>query len=203
MVKPQHTTKQFSNACERNRDPILSVLTDILADAERVLEVGSGTGQHAVHFARHLSHLEWQPSNRPGRLDSIRAWRHEAELSNIAEPIELDLFDDQWQVDQVDAVVAINVIHIAPWAVTGRLFEHASRRLKPGGLVYLYGPFRYVDRTLEPSNLRFDQWLKDRDPDNGIRLFEEVDALAKEHGFEWADDRAMPANNRSIWWQRI
>jgi cyclopropane fatty-acyl-phospholipid synthase-like methyltransferase len=195
-------TKQFSSACERNREPILSVLDDILADAERVLEIGSGTGQHAAYFARHLSHLQWQPTNRPGRLDSIRAWRQDAELPNLAEPLELDLFDDQWSVEPVDAVVAINVIHIAPWPATERLFEHASNLLSQGGLVYLYGPFRYTDRPLEPSNERFDEWLEERDPNSGIRQFEEVDALAKEHGFELVEDRAMPANNRSIWWQR-
>jgi cyclopropane fatty-acyl-phospholipid synthase-like methyltransferase len=200
-VTSENLRKQFSSACERNREPILSVLEDVLADADRVLEVGSGTGQHAVFFAGNLPHLEWQPSNRPGHLDSIRAWRNDAGLPNIAEPIELDLFEER-SVEPVDAVVAINVIHIAPWPATERLFEHASQVLTDDGLVYLYGPFRYAERALESSNQRFDQWLKERDPQSGIRQFEEVDAVAQAHGFECVEDRAMPANNRSIWWRR-
>lgn len=194
--------KQFSEACQRNRDPILNVLKDVFEGVERVLEVGSGTGQHAVYFARHLPHLVWQPADRPGQLDSVRAWRADAELDNVLEPVEIDLFDESWPLGEFDAVFSSNVIHIAPAAATERLFAHAAEHLSDGGIVLLYGPFRYGDRALEPSNERFDLWLKERDPESGIRLFEDVDEAAASHGFELVEDRAMPANNRCIWWTR-
>jgi SAM-dependent methyltransferase len=208
MNRDNATTKEFSAACERNREPIVEVLAEIFGDARRVLEVGSGTGQHAVYFGGRLPHLEWQPSNQAGGLRSIRAWLAEAELENVREPIELDLFDESWAdklgSEQIfDAVVATNVIHIAPWEATDQLFRHAESLLEDGGLVYLYGPFRYAGRALEPSNERFDEWLRGRDARSGIRTFEEVDEVAVRHGFELVEDRAMPANNRSIWWRRV
>ena len=196
-------SKTFSQASERNRGPILEVLRQAFADVDRVLEVGCGTGQHAAWFATHLAHLEWLPSDRSGCLDSVRAWRADVDAPNLLEPIELDLLADDWQVPvEVDAIFAANVIHIAPWEATGQLFDLASRVLPSGGLVYLYGPFRYAERTLEPSNERFDRWLKARDPNSGIRQFEDVDALAHDSGFKLIEDRPMPANNRSIWWQK-
>lgn len=216
MTKDLSQAKSYSPACARNRDPILAVLTEIFADARRVVEVGSGSGQHAVYFADHLGHLVWQPSNRAGGLASVKAWVDEAALDNLRQPVVLDLFDDDWSTtlerpadgaldgpDGPDALVAINVIHIAPWAATDHLFRHAAHLLRPGGLVYLYGPFRYADRELEPSNQNFDAWLRRRDPASGIREFEAVDAVAEAHGFELVEDRAMPANNRSIWWRRV
>lgn len=213
MTKNSSPGKAFSPACERNRAPILALLREVFADTQHVLEVGSGSGQHAVYFAEHLPHLIWQPSNQAGGLDSVNAWIKDAGLSNIRTPIELDLFEEDWsqklgldaehKTDRIDAMVATNVIHIAPWPATERLFQHAENLLDPGGLVYLYGPFRYADRDLEPSNQSFDGWLRRRDPASGIRDFEAVDALAQAHGFELVADRAMPANNRSIWWRRV
>lgn len=193
--------KQFSTACERNQQPILEVLEEAFADVERVLEVGSGTGQHAVFFAANLPHLVWQPSDQPGRLGSVRAWCADADAENLGDPIALDLFEESWDVDGFDAFFSANVIHIAPWEATEHLFRHAASVLDPGGRVFLYGPFRYRDRPLEPSNARFDRFLRERDPKSGIRLFEDVDAAAREHGFELLEDRPMPANNRSIWWR--
>ncbi len=192
--------KRYSKACERNQEPIGDVLAEVLAPSATVLEVGSGTGQHAAAFAKRFSGIIWQPTNRPGRLDSIRAWRRDADLENICAPLEFDLFDDNAPIDEADAVMATNVIHIAPWEAVDRLFFHASQVLNPGGLVILYGPYRYEGRPLEPSNERFDQHLRARDPKSGIRLFEEVDEVAQEYGFSHRETRRLPANNDIHWW---
>jgi len=193
---------RHSDACERNKDPILEVLREVLPEAPRVLEIGSGTGQHAVYFAEQLEGVRWQPADRPGRTDSVEARRRRSGLENLEEPLELDLFDDEWEVESVDALVAINVLHIAPWSATERLFEHAARVVRDPGVVYCYGPFRYRDRELEPSNRRFDEMLSSRDPEMGLREVESVRERAREQGFELAADRAMPANNRSLVWRR-
>lgn len=203
MTKNSAQSKSHSPSYERNRDPILAVLRDVFAQTQSVLEIGSGSGEHAVYFAQHLAHLSWQPTNRPDELDSVEAWVEEAGLENLRAPLELDLFDELEARVEPDAIVAINVIHIAPWAATERLFELAENLLAPGGLVYLYGPFRYAERALEPSNEDFDGWLRARDPASGIREFEAVTAIAEAHGFLRVEDRAMPANNRSIWWRRV
>lgn len=195
------TRIRHSDACERNKDPILEVLRDVLPDDPRVLEIGSGTGQHAVYFAENLEGVEWQPADRPGCLESVRGRYERADLPNLREPLALDLFDETWKVDPVDAVVAINVLHIAPWEATERLFAHADEILE-GDLVYVYGPFRYEDRELEDSNERFDQMLRSRDPQMGLRTVADVEQKAAEHGFELVDDRPMPANNRSLIWRR-
>lgn len=201
-------SRRYSEACRRNRDPILAVLRDILPAEGRVLEVGSGTGQHAAYFGSQLSDLTWQPSNHHDELhDSIRAWCREAGAANVRDPATFDLFDDS-APDEVldaepDAIVCINTIHIAPWEATRRLFEHAADLLPRSAPVFLYGPFRYENRELEESNQRFDAFLRRRDPDSGIRCFEEVDAIATECGFSHEGDVAMPANNRSLWWRRL
>ncbi|AWV91429.1 DUF938 domain-containing protein [Bradymonas sediminis] len=205
--------KAYSPSCERNRDPILALLKEVFADKKYVLEIGSGTGQHAVYFGERLAHLRWQPSNQAGGLDSVSAWVEDAGLPNVNPPVALDLFEDDWSETlgldaalsspRVDALVAINVIHIAPWEATEHLFRHAEALLDAGGVVFLYGPYRYADRALEPSNENFDAWLRRRDPASGIRDFEAVNAIAESHGFERVEDRAMPANNRSIWWRKL
>lgn len=194
------TEIRHSDACERNKQPIREVLSDYLPSEGRVLEIGCGTGQHAVYFAGEFSDIRWRPADRPGRLGSVRARRAQSELDNLEEPVALDLFDDDWPVDPVDAVVAINVLHIAPWEATERLFGHAARVLDDGGngLIYVYGPFRYRDRPLEPSNQRFDQSLRARDAKMGLRYAGDVEDEARKHGFDLIDDRAMPANNRSL-----
>ncbi len=194
--------KQFASSCERNSEPILLVLKEILTEPGLVLEIGSGTGQHAVYFARYLPHIKWQPSDIPGSLDSITAWREEESPANLRAPLELDLSDDKWPVDQADTIVCINTIHIVPWTAVKRLFSGAGGVLSAGGIMYVYGPYRYADRPLESSNEEFGQWLKERDPHSGIRDFEAVNALAEAAGLILEGDRAMPANNRSIWWRK-
>ena len=196
--------KQYSKACERNEQPIGDVLEDVIADAggrPLVLEVGSGTGQHGVAFSKRFDQIRWQPTNGPGGLASIKAWRRDAGGDNLLAPLSFDLFDDKAPVDRADMVVAINVIHIAPFEATGRLFEHAATLLEPGSPIFLYGPYRYSDRSLEPSNERFDAHLRRGNSPSGIRLFEKVDQLAKEQGFEHVETRRLPANNDAHWWK--
>lgn len=197
--------KEFAPACERNSQVILKVLQRILAHSQSVLEIGSGTGQHAVYFANDLPHLQWLPTNKES-LDSINAWREEAQFQNVSPPQSIDLVadsDDQFTyLPEVDAIVCINTVHIMPWQGTEKLFELAASAIPPGGVLYLYGPYRYSGRPLEPSNENFDLWLKDRDPLSGIRYFEAVNRLAELAGFELQEDLVMPANNRSIWWSK-
>ncbi len=192
--------KQHSPSCERNKEPILAVLKEILPASGLVLEIGSGTGQHAVYFATHLPQLAWQPTDLPANFPSIRAWA--AEAGNVREPLALDLLAERWPVTEAQAIVCINTIHIVAWAGVENLFAGASRILSPGGVLYAYGPYRYRDRPLEPSNEEFDRWLKARDPASGVRDFEALNALAERHGLTLAGDRAMPANNRSLWWRK-
>jgi SAM-dependent methyltransferase len=194
--------KQSSPSCERNKEPILAVLREIITAPGLVLEVGSGSGQHAVHFARRLPHVEWQPTDLADNLPGISAWRDEAGLANLRAPLALDLDSDRWPVDAAQAVVCINTIHIVPWSAVERLFAGAGRLLSSGGVMYVYGPYRYADQPLETSNQEFDRWLKARDMASGVRLFEDVNSLAEQSGLTLAGDRAMPANNRSIWWSK-
>lgn len=197
--------KEYAPACERNSQVILNVLQRILAHSRTVLEIGSGTGQHAVFFANGLPHLQWQPTNKES-LESINAWRREAEFENVLPAQSMDLLaatDHQdLRLPEIDAIVCINTVHIMAWQGTEKLFELAASAIPPGGVLYLYGPYRYADRPLEPSNENFDLWLQERNPLSGIRDFEAVNRLAELAGFELQEDLAMPANNRSIWWSK-
>lgn len=193
--------KAYAPACDRNSALILAELQSALADRKSVLEVGAGTGQHAVHFAAGLPHLAWIPADRPGYLESILAWSAEAGLGNLVAPVEIDLLDEHIETPQFDAIVCINTIHIVAWRGTEQLFKLAER-MPIGGVMYVYGPYRYPDRALEPSNESFDAWLKERDPLSGVRDFDAVNRLAGEAGLVLERDNAMPANNRSIWWRK-
>lgn len=190
--------KRFAPSCERNREPIFNVLKEVLPETGSLLEVGSGTGQHAAWFAPLFPGLAWQPADLRQNLPSISAWCYDAD--NIAAPLELDLESFHWPADEYDAIVCINTIHIVAWPLVENLLKGAGKGLKCGGLLYVYGPFRYRNKPLEPSNENFDLWLKQRDPESGIREFESVNELAMKHGLEFVDDRSMPANNRSVWW---
>lgn len=194
--------KHFSEACERNREPILGELTRLFAQSSAVLEIGSGSGQHAAYFAPRLPHLVWQPSDLAENLPSIAAWRAESEASNLLPPLELDLFAPAWPPLRADAVFCANTVHIVSWAGVERLFAGAGRLLTAPGLLCLYGPFNYGGAYTSESNARFDTWLKARDPASGIRDLDAVNALAAAQSLILQEDIAMPANNRLITWRK-
>jgi len=191
-----------SEACERNKGPILAVLAGELAARHAVLEIGSGSGQHAVHFATHLPHLSWQPSEVPAQLPPlIERIRSEAP-PNVRAPIALDVCDDPWPVANLDAVFSANSLHIMNLRAVREFFRGAGRLLHTGGVLCVYGPMRYRGAYTSPSNAQFDAWLKARDPQSGIRDFEALDALATEQGLKLHADHAMPANNQTLVWRR-
>jgi SAM-dependent methyltransferase len=194
--------KPFSPACERNRDPILAVLRDAFATRRRVLEVGSGTGQHAVHFAAAMPWLEWQCSDVAGNLAGIAAWLDEARLPNTPAPIALDVASDPWPSASFDGAFTANSLHIMDWASVQALFAGLTQVLAGEATVVAYGPFNRGGDYTSDSNREFDGWLKARDPRSGIRDVEAVDALAREAGLTLAGDIAMPANNGCLIWQR-
>ncbi|MGQ9686553.1 MAG: DUF938 domain-containing protein [Thiobacillaceae bacterium] len=193
--------KPYAPACDRNRDPILAVLREHFADRQQVLEIGSGTGQHAVHFAAALPHLIWQTSDRREQLAGIRLWLDAAALPNTPPPLALDV-NGPWPCQRFDAVFSANTLHILAWAEVERMFAGLAALLDETGKLVIYGPFNYGGRYTSESNARFDQWLKAEDARRGIRDFEAVDALAAGIGLTLLEDRAMPANNRCLVWQR-
>ena len=189
--------KRHSDPCERNREPILKVLKRVFADRRAVLEIGSGTGQHAAYFAPELPHLSWQPSDVAENLPSVRAWRDEAPAPRPLEPIELDVDRPFPQLD-VDAVFTANTLHIVSWPQVERMLTGIGRLLPSGGVLAIYGAFKYGGKFTAPSNAEFDAWLRGRDPQSGQRDVEAVIALAKEHALVLEEDNAMPANNRLL-----
>jgi len=192
-----------TSAAARNREPILLVLRDYLPPSAWVLEIASGTGEHAVWFSSALPELTWQPTDRdPAALVSIAAWRAMSGPPNLLPALLLDASADTWPVGQADAVVAINMVHIAPWAATKGLIAGAARVLTQGGLLFLYGPFREGGVHTGAGNARFDAELRARDPSWGIRDLDKIAALAIRHGFTEPERIAMPANNLSVVFRR-
>jgi SAM-dependent methyltransferase len=190
-------------ATERNREPILDVLRRVLPPAGLVLEIASGTGQHAAFFARALPDLRWQPSDpSPLHLDSIRAWTAASDAGNVADPIALDVEAWPWPITQADAILNINMIHIAPWSAAVALFQGAARVLPPSGVLFLYGPFKREGQHTAESNQRFDARLRGEDPRWGVRDLGEVQAVAAAAGFRAPQIIAMPANNLSLVFRR-
>ena len=193
--------KPHSPACERNREPILGVLREYFADRRNVLEIGSGTGQHAVHFAAALPQLIWQSSDRAENLPGIRAWLDEAALPNTPAPLEFDV-NGSWPAGPFDAVFSANTLHIMAWSEVQRLFAQLPAVATDDAVLIIYGPFNEQGRYSSDSNAAFDQWLKARGAHMAIRDAEAVDALADTAGFRRLADIAMPANNRCRVWQR-
>ena len=194
--------RPFSQACENNKGPILTILSDALADVDSVLEIGSGTGQHARFFAERLPDVAWQPSDLPGNLPGIALWREGYPGDNLLPARALDVTLAEWDVAVPAAVFTANTLHIMPWHAVESLFTGLAQRAPDGNLLIVYGPFNYAGRYTSESNARFDEWLAATHPGGGIRDFEAVDELAGSAGYALVADHAMPANNRCLVWQR-
>lgn len=211
--------RQYAAATDRNREPILAVLQDVLPETGTVLEISSGTGQHAVFFAPRLAPRRWLPSDaNPLAIDSIAAWRSHHPCETLYPPILLDAATSPWPVEQVPlpatladsgfepgaiaALVNINMIHISPWSATLGLFAGAERLLPPGGVLYLYGPYKQQGQHTAPSNAAFDESLRAQNPDWGVRNLEDVVAVAIAHQLQLVKTVPMPANNLSVMFQR-
>ncbi|MBT3092404.1 MAG: DUF938 domain-containing protein [Candidatus Thiodiazotropha sp. (ex Lucina pensylvanica)] len=193
--------KPYSEACDENKGPILEVLLRLYRDVQTVLEIGSGTGQHAVHFATAMPHLTWQTSDMEETHPGIRAWLREAALPNVRNPIGLDV-SRAWPAGEYDAIFSANTTHIMSWPEVDLMFQGVGQVLKRGGCFALYGPFNYQGGYTSESNQRFDQWLKSRDPLSGIRDFEMLDELAASNHLIFSEDVEMPVNNRILVWYR-
>jgi hypothetical protein len=189
--------RPYAPACDRNREPILEVLREHFADRRRVLEIGSGTGQHAVHFAAALPHLTWQATDRSANLPGIRLWLEEAQLPNTPPPLALDV-NGPWPNEIYDAAFTANTLHIMGWEDVVRLFDALPRVTSDDAILAIYGPFNYGGRFTSDSNAAFDARLRAQDARQGLRDFEAVEALARDAGFTLVADHAMPANNRTL-----
>ena len=188
--------KRHSPSAERNREPILQVLREVLPPTATVLEVASGTGHHAVHFARNLPGLTWTPSDiDPENRSSIEAWRREADLPNLLEPLDLDVTSEAWPPGPFDVLYCSNMIHITPWHVTSSLLDGASRVVRKGGLLVTYGPYRIDGAHTATSNEEFDRSLKDRDPEWGVRDLTDIALHAAKRGLHLRDRIPTPRNN--------
>ncbi|MDJ0805812.1 MAG: DUF938 domain-containing protein [Gammaproteobacteria bacterium] len=195
------TDKPFAESCEENKQPILAVLERLFTGVRRVLEVGSGTGQHAVYFAGAMPHLYWQTSDREENHPGIRAWLADASLPNIGLPISLDV-TETWPARTYDGVFSANTAHIMSWPEVQHFFQGVGQVLEPGGRFVLYGPCNFGGNYTSDSNRNFDHWLKERDPLSGIRNFEDLNRLAGEQGLRFLEDIEMPVNNRTLVWHR-
>jgi cyclopropane fatty-acyl-phospholipid synthase-like methyltransferase len=193
--------KPFAPHCERNKEPILSVLRSYFPSCRRVLEIGSGTGQHAVYFAPALPNTIWQTSDLEENLPGIRMWLSEAALPNLPPPLSLDV-TGAWPQQRFDAAFTANSLHIMPWTAVEKFFSGIDAVLEPAATLAIYGPFNYDGAYTSESNREFDGWLKQRSALSGIRDFEAVDSLASRIGLQLVNDHAMPANNRLIVWRR-
>jgi SAM-dependent methyltransferase len=200
---PRGDARRSAPAADRNKGPILDVLMRVLPATGDVCEIASGTGQHVVHFAAALPRLTWHPTEPDARLRaSIAGWIAHTGLTNVRPPLHLDV-GGEWPIAKADAILCINLIHIAPWAATLHLMQGASRVLAPGGVLYLYGPYRRFGAHTAPSNEAFDADLRASNPEWGVRDMEAVIEIAAQNGFALADVVPMPANNFSLVLRRV
>ncbi len=192
----------FSEPCERNKDAILDILKRVFDDRTSVLEIGSGTGQHACYFAQNLPYLNWQPTDFGDYLPGLEARLNLSDLPNLPTAIELDVRTGDVPQGGFDAVFSANTLHIMSADAVECVFSLVGKVLETGGLLAVYGPFNYNGVYSSESNQRFDVWLKSQNPESAIRDFEWVDSLAKEAGFEFLEDNVMPANNQLLVWRK-
>ena len=191
-------TKPFSQSCENNKQAILQVIQTVFKPSTIVLEIGSGTGQHACYFAKHLPQLRWQTTDREENRLGLDNWINEANLNNLPDSLPLNVTDKTWPCQKIDALFTANTLHIMHWHEVERLFSRLNQLLSNNALVCIYGPFNYNGQFTSPSNAQFDQWLKSRDVDSGIRSIESIIKLAEATGLMLQDDHTMPANNRLL-----
>jgi cyclopropane fatty-acyl-phospholipid synthase-like methyltransferase len=192
--------KPFSQACENNKQYLLDLIRHEFPAGSRVLEIGSGTAQHVVHFAQALPEVQWLPSDMPRNLATVQAGLADCGLSNISAPLALDVAYESWPVSDVEGIFTANTLHIMSETHVELFFRGVQRTLQPRGRLCVYGPFKYNGVFTTPSNARFDDWLKERDPRSGVRDFEKVDELARAAGLHLCADHAMPANNQLLVW---
>lgn len=195
MIKP------FSQACANNSNAILTQLQRLLKNTDSVLEIGSGSGQHAVYFSESLPHLNWQTSDIEENHAGIHLWIDDCKSQNCLRPLSLDVDDDVWTDTQYPSVFTANTLHILSWSQVESLFQGLPNVMKNNGLFVAYGPFNYDGQYTSESNARFDQWLQASNAHQGIRDIERVNRLAEDHGLSWEEDIAMPANNRLQVWR--
>ncbi len=192
----------LSEAAERNKQPILEKLKIILTSSRLVLEIGSGSGQHAIHFAPALPHLIWQPTELPEKLPALSYLCQIHSSNNLAQPVSLDIDDDKWPNIQADTVFTANTLHIVHWRQVCRLFTQVGQLLQDGGFFCIYGPFNHGSCYSSDSNRKFDRWLKSRDTKSGIRDITDLSELAKSHNLALKDSYTMPANNYLLVWRK-
>jgi len=195
-----NNAKPFSQACENNKQPILNHLKTVLQECQHVLEIGSGTGQHAVYFAANMPQLIWQCSDRAENILGIQSWLADTALPA---PLTLDVGDGNWPAQLYDAIFSANTLHIMSWPEVELFFQKVDAQLKNNALLCIYGPFKYGGEFTSPSNADFDLWLKRNNPVSGIRDFEAIRELAMHAGFQLVADHNMPANNQLLIWQRL
>lgn len=193
--------KQYSPSCDQNKEPILNVIKPLLSAAKSVLEIGSGTGQHSVYFAKAMDHLTWQASDQNVYLPSINAWIDEAQLTNTPQAFELDV-THSWPIDTYNAIFSANTVHIMSWEMVLEFFKGISNTLTNNGLFILYGPFNVNGKYTSESNANFDLWLAQQNPKSAIRDFEALNDLANQFNLNLIKDIEMPANNKILVWQK-
>lgn len=196
-------SKPVAESCLQNQQVILEALQTVFTEAGKVLEIGSGTGQHAVYFSAQMPHLLWQPSDLAEQHPGMLLWLNEVEHQRIKSPLELDVDDSEWPLTDIDYVFTANTTHIISTEQTQKMFRHIAAVLKPGGLFAQYGPFNYNGNYTSESNARFDVWLKQRNPQSGIKHFETLLEYADKNQLTSVQDIEMPANNRLLVWRKM
>lgn len=196
-------TKPYSESCDQNRDAILSVIQPLLLKSKSVLEIGSGTGQHAIYFYNKLPHLIWNCSDRAGNIEGINLWIEEVDSENLPAPVQLDVLAKNWPEISFDSVFTANTCHIMNLQSVTAMFENVGHQLPKDGQFIIYGPFKYNQQYTSLSNENFDLWLKSRNSESGIKDFELLNVIAEQAGLKLINDYEMPANNRILHWQKF